>query len=89
MHESGTEKSRKAFYRILGRTDQSLRCLLGANRRSGGDGFCGIWSSKRVPTQGGGTHKGETAEAERGEAQPAGGGTHSSNGADQPTGKHD
>lgn len=60
----------------------------GASGRSGGAGHCGVQPPEGVPAGGGAARQGETAEAERGEAQPAGGGAHPDHGANQPTGEH-
>lgn len=63
-------------------------CVLGASGRPGGAGHCRVCPPQGLPAGGGAARKGETAEAERGEAPAAGGGPHSDHRANQPAGEH-
>lgn len=75
-------------HHVASSTFSLLSLFAGASGRSGGAGHCRVQSSEGVSARGGGAHKGETAEAERGETQPAGGGAYSDHRANQPAGKY-
>lgn len=79
---SGSYKSRKSSAFV------TFFTLSGASGRPGGADHRRVWASEGVPAGGGGAGEGEAAEAERGEARPAGGGAHPDHRANQPAGKH-